>query len=479
MNGTVRARADGSRGSAPEADDGRTARIRAAQRRRWAVRGFSVTTVVALAGVSWLGYQGYDASLKVRGGATAEVITDPSAPGYIAAVDASPVHLVALTDSDDELSAVLLFVPDPSGGGTIVWSLGELVVERAAIGESSDDVAAEPEPEDGTDTTAVPETSAPPAGEKISLATLYADEGLAAMRAEYERVLGFGATDAITADPAAIATAAGPLGQIAIRNPDPISVEVKGKRSVKYKAGELALEPDEVGEFVTTRGAGEQPVNRGARTEIVLDALIERLAGRSEPAGGSSSTSASTNPAASGSGSEGVDFASVLTVMGSAGTDFVELPTERQSFKGSYLYSPDAAGVAAVGVPRPVEAAAHALGPQVVHQRVLPLHIARIAPAELAAELAQHHGVARLHKLAEMLFPDSGHVPGEVRRVEVRLHIHVRPVGVRCQQQPVGRNFQGRACQGLQVATPEMCAVAGAAGVLANALHRNQPVGGL
>ncbi len=391
MNGTVRARADGSRGSASEADDGRTARIRAAQRRRWAVRGFSVTTVVALAGVSWLGYQGYDASLKVRGGATAEVITDPSAPGYIAAVDASPVHLVALTDSDDELSAVLLFVPDPSGGGTIVWSLGELVVERAAIGESSDDVAAEPEPEDGTDTTAVPETSAPPAGEKISLATLYADEGLAAMRAEYERVLGFGATDAITADPAAIATAAGPLGQIAIRNPDPISVEVKGKRSVKYKAGELALEPDEVGEFLTTRGAGEQPVNRGARTEIVLDALIERLAGRSEPAGGSSSTSASTNPAASGSGSEGVDFASVLTVMGSAGTDFVELPTERQSFKGSYLYSPDAAGVAAAleGVVRFPVSAFPGQRPRV---RVLNGTTENTRAGELAPDLARAGG---------------------------------------------------------------------------------------
>ena len=112
-------------GDAP-ADDSARVRRRARRATRWG----SVFTVLALCGLGFLGWQGFDASLKVKGGATSKIITDPAAPGYVASVDPSPVHLVAITDDADALSAFVLFVPDPGGGsGTIVWTLGELIVD--------------------------------------------------------------------------------------------------------------------------------------------------------------------------------------------------------------------------------------------------------------------------------------------------------------------------------------------------------------
>jgi len=274
-------------------------------RGRRAVTFFSVFTVVALVGLGVLGYLGYDASLKIKGGATANVITDPAAPGYVAAVDASPVHLVALTAADDELSAFLLFVPDPAGGdGTIVWCLGELVVQV-----------------DGAAT---------------SLAQLYSGQGLAASRAEFERALGFGATDARIVGPDDLESAF--PEPVTFNNPDPISVEQKGKKAEKFAAGSIELQPDELGEFLTVRGAGEAPENRSTRTAALLAALASNVTGAPVDAAG--------QPASS-SVDDGPDIRTTLSEMGSGKADFVVLPTTRQPFKGSYLYSPDEESIAA------------------------------------------------------------------------------------------------------------------------------------
>ena len=295
-------------------------RTRTWKRRRAAVRVFTVLTVVALVGFGWLGIQGYDAARKIKGGATAKVITDPSAPGYVAAVDASPVHLVALTDASDALSAFLVVVPDPAGGaGTIIWSLGELVVDV-----------------DGTPT---------------ALTDIYKSNGLDAARAEFEKALGFGSTDVIIVGPKELAAATASLGTITIKNPDPVLVDQKGKRVEKYPAGTLSLDPSEFGEYLTTRGAGEAPANRSTRTSVLFTALVE------ESASGSASSSTGATSASSGgvattttapsSTNGGLDAAGVLASLGSTAPDFIDLPMTRQSFKGSYLYSPDADGIAA------------------------------------------------------------------------------------------------------------------------------------
>lgn len=291
------AEADGT-GGADEAPH----RNRAWKRRRNAVRWFSVVTVLALGGLTFLGYQGYDAAKNVTGGATATVITDPTAPGFVAAVDPTPVHLLALTTTDDALSALIVLVPDPSGsGGSILWSLGELVVEID--------------------------------GKETALTDIYSSQGLEAVRSEFGKVAGFGMTDATIVGPADLEAIAEPLGTITVSNPDPISTEVKGKRVVKFAAGTLELEPDQLGEFLTTRAAGEAPENRSTRTGVLLSALSERLA--AEGAVGAAATAP-----------DGIDLGAELAAMGTVPADFVVLPFERTEFKSSYLYSPDAEQIA-------------------------------------------------------------------------------------------------------------------------------------
>ena len=300
-------RGDGDPDRPPTASAHRTARI---------VRAFSLLTVLSLVGLGVLGVQGYDAARKIKGGGTATIVTDPAAPGFVAAVDATPVHLVAVTDASDALSALVVFVPDPAGGaGTVVWSLGELVVD-----------------EDGT---------------KASLADIYKNQGFDAARAAFEKVLGFGATDALIAAPRDLMAAAGP-GSVEVRNPDPVTVEVKGKRVEKFKAGTIELAPDELADYLTIRGAGELPENRSTRSGALFTALIARLADSGSTPGSSSSTSGgsvSTTSAAPSAGNGGPDLATILTAMGATTPDFIVLPTERQSFKGSYLYSPDTAAI--------------------------------------------------------------------------------------------------------------------------------------
>jgi hypothetical protein len=225
------------------------------------------------------------------------------------------VHLIALTDDSDALSAFVVLVPDASGsGGSIIWSLGELVVDV-----------------DGTPT---------------AITDVYKAEGLEGARAQFEKVLGFGATDATIIAPKDIAAIAAPLGTISIKNPDPVSVDQKGKRVVKFAAGTLELDPDEIGEYLTIRGAGEAPTNRGSRADIVLSALAAKLIDASDAGATSSSNStaagASTTAPAAADGS--VDIGGVLASTG-ASPDFIVLPMTRQSFKGSYLYSPDADGI--------------------------------------------------------------------------------------------------------------------------------------
>ena len=298
-------RGESGSSSSPRADGDAPVvhRAHAWKRRRLAVRIFSVLTVLAIGGLGWLGVQGYDAARKIKGGATATIVTDPAAPGFVAAVDASPVHLVAVTDDQDALSAFLVLVPDPAGGsGSIVWSLGELVIEV-----------------DGAST---------------SLAEVYKSGGLDAARAEFEKVLGFGSTDATIVGPTELADAAAGLGTVSVKNPDPISVEVKGKKVEKFKAGAIELAPDELGEYLTLRGAGERPENRSTRAEALLTALQEQLGGSGETTTGGPTTAAP-------SVSETNDLGTLVTRMGTSSFDFIVLPTTRQSFKGSYLYSPD------------------------------------------------------------------------------------------------------------------------------------------
>lgn len=273
-------------------------------RARTAVRFGAAFFLLAAVGLGALVTVGYGWARDMRGGATAEVVTDPAAPGYLATVDPTPVHLLAITGADDELSAFWVVVPSASGGGSVIWSLGELIVQI-----------------DGKDTT---------------FAQLYAGEGLDAARRELEAVLGFGAVDATVVGPRELAAIAEPVAPLEVDNPDPVRVEEKGKRVERFASGTISLEADELSDYLTVRAVGEAPENRSTRADALISALTTALGAESSPNGGSVVSS-----------DAGVDVAEVLRGLGTGRVDTIVLPTTRQSFKGSYIYRPDPEGIAA------------------------------------------------------------------------------------------------------------------------------------
>ena len=149
--------------------------------------------------------------------------------------------------------------------------------------------------------------------------------------------------------PDQLAAVAASLGVVEVRNPDPVTVEDKGKRTERFAAGTISLDPDQLGEFLTLRSAGEAPENRSTRAEALFGTLIPALAQGGATSTGTSGASSSTSGSGAGSASntsdDGPDLATTLAGMGSSAPDFVLLPTERQAFKGSYLYRPDTAAI--------------------------------------------------------------------------------------------------------------------------------------
>ncbi|HBX78720.1 MAG TPA: hypothetical protein DEG43_13835 [Acidimicrobiaceae bacterium] len=259
--------------------------------------GFTVVTLASLLG---LGYVGVGATNRLTGGSALETITDPTKPGYVEAVAPSPVFELLLTDANEQLSAVLAIVPEQGEGpASIVWAMGELLVGAGA--DSTIDENSEVRP----------------------LREVYAKDGKEAAGLEFEKALGFGVTERLVMNPDDLEALAKPIGKITVTNPDAI-LEGTKERSVRYPAGDVELEPDELGEFLTFVGVGEAPADRAIRTRTVLAELVK--------AGGFGSSVATDH---------GTDAQVVFETFGSRPPRFDALPVISQEFQGSFLYRPD------------------------------------------------------------------------------------------------------------------------------------------
>lgn len=269
-----------------------------APRKSMATRWWAAFTVLAVVGLSALGYLGYEASKDLKGGASTELVTDPAAPGYMAAVPPSSVNLIALTDASNRLDSFIVVLPVTGApGGTVLWTLGELEIES---GDSTRD-----------------------------LTTIFAEDGFDAARQEVERLLGFGATDAAVVGPTELASLAQAAGPIEISNPDRVSVDVDGVRTEKYAPGPLTLGPTDLSEFLTVVSVGEAPENRSTRVGLVVEALLAALA------------KGDVQPSDEATTSEGASLAEMLAGVGEGDVEFVVLATKQTEVDGEDRYQPD------------------------------------------------------------------------------------------------------------------------------------------
>jgi LytR cell envelope-related transcriptional attenuator len=163
----------------------------------------------------------------------------PDEPGYVAVVTPTPTLLVVHKGSDDVLSGVtLLALRSGNEGGSVI------VMPAATRARAGDD--------------------------DVTLAAAYAEEGAQAVARAAGDVLNLDVGVPVELDDAELASLLEPVG--------PLSLELE--HDVGYwEAGEVEIDPDQAGAFLSARRDDESELGRLPRQESFWQAWLDQLAG--------------------------------------------------------------------------------------------------------------------------------------------------------------------------------------------------------
>lgn len=272
------------------------------------------STIAFTALVVALAFTGYRASLLITGGGTSKV-TDPKAPGYVAEVRPTPVDLVAVTGEDGSLASVLMVATRPSGSGGTVSVLPSTV-----------------SPGPGADNS------------YRSLRALFAEGGLDELRSQLATGMTFGFTSAEQVSAQMMKAITGLAGPITVSNVDNlIDSSDRGKLNydrrsevVRYRAGEVKLQADQVTPFLAFDGLGESQDSQLLRHEQVWKQLFGALAGKDLSRLGKD-----------GSSNGGAASADLLTQLVGGDVTFETVPTAPRAVPGTIFtaFTPDPAAL--------------------------------------------------------------------------------------------------------------------------------------
>jgi hypothetical protein len=170
------------------------------------------------------------------------------------------------------------------------------------------------------------------------LADVFAEGGIDGIRERLGIALTFAIDSAETVPAEAIAELAGGES-IQFENVDNLVARAEdGAEDVRYPAGDLSLEPEQIVEFMAFEGADDPAPNQALRTQTVWEQLLDRAAG-SPPAGlpeGERSLD-----------SDSPGFAEALSSLVAGEVRFESVPMERVPVPDSYLvaWMPDPATI--------------------------------------------------------------------------------------------------------------------------------------
>ncbi len=257
---------------------------------------------------------GYRASLLITGGGASKV-TDPKAPGYVAEVRPTPVDMVAVTGDDGSLASVLIVATSPSGtGGTV-----SVLPASVAPGPGADNFY-------------------------LTLKALYASGGLDELRSQLATGMTFGFTSAEQLSSQSMKALGGLAGPITVANVDNlVDSPERGKLTmdkatqvVRYRAGEVHLQADQLTPFLGFEGVGEAPDSQLLRHEAVWKQLLTSLKGKD------------LTQLGKGSGSNGSGAAvDLLTQLVGGEVSFETVPTAPKPIPGTIFtaFVPDSAAL--------------------------------------------------------------------------------------------------------------------------------------
>ncbi|CAB4539526.1 unannotated protein [freshwater metagenome] len=272
---------------------------KAQKRRKRATVIQGVLSAVFVLALILLGFIGWNSALKITGGRVSEV-TDPAAPNFIAKVEPTNVELVAVTAPDGSLVTMFFLLSDPAGK-----SKGPEAASNTVVAMSSGLILWEFE-------------DAPP----DSAGNIYASGGIDALSLRLGADSSFGSTSTSEVPSTVIDELAAAAGPITLELPDNVlGPDETGATVVKYPAGALVLQPDQVTEFLGFRGTDEQELTRSLRLEQLWTKLFAVLGATESP-----TKSSIVLPASASTGLK--SFGDLLGQMSSAQISFTNLPTK-------------------------------------------------------------------------------------------------------------------------------------------------------
>ena len=239
--------------------------VRRRRRRRIVIAQAGVTALFAVLLVGLL-LVGWSSALRITGGSD-DAVTDPAAPGYVASVRPTPVTLIAFTADDvptGEPEARARFEALDTGEAELA-SMALVVdgpVDTEVVPLSADTLLWEFED----------------AGAALAY-EVFLTGGIDVLRLRLGSDLTFGATSAVELPVSAVEDIARQVGPVTLDLPDPvIAISPDGEEFVRYAAGPLTLQPEDVAEFLGFVGLREPGPNQALRSALLWSALIDAAA---------------------------------------------------------------------------------------------------------------------------------------------------------------------------------------------------------
>jgi hypothetical protein len=210
---------------APPARPPRPPEARRLVRRRRIVAGAMVVLVALGAGLVVVGLD------RVRGstaGTYVDATLQPDEPGYVALVTPTPTMVLLQTDAEGGLAGVALLALRAEDDG------GSVVLIPVA-------------------------TQAPFAEEGTSLSDVFADAGAETVATQLELMLNIAVGDTVELDADGWGSLVAPVGSVSLVLPTPVG---------DFPAGQVDLDADDVGTFLTARQPDESELARVDRQEL-------------------------------------------------------------------------------------------------------------------------------------------------------------------------------------------------------------------
>ncbi len=236
-------------GAGPGDDDGGR---RARPVLRWAFIGVWIVLIVAIPVLTVVGVKAVGRS---NAGREFNVETDPSAPGFEAAVKPTPTMLVLQTDDAGVISGVTVLSLQKSGGGFLTFFPAGTVLE-------------------------LPFT----ANGEAPMNEIYAGAGEEGLEQRIETLLVAATQENVEIQGNDQWTAlVAPIGPLTIDNPVALTTTDAAGAPVSFAQGTIQVPPEQIGLFVNTRGAEENDLTRLERQQAFWTAWLAAVKASNDP----------------------------------------------------------------------------------------------------------------------------------------------------------------------------------------------------